>query len=341
MASVSSNNMSTPTLLSIPREIRESIFSYLLLPSLTTIGVPKERPRQLRTFDLRLLRTCSQIYAEALSVFRRHNVFVRISTPFAEAEHWVSIHGSVPVVRTNGKAVTFSLHHLSCKIDPPRFSEPSSSPANSFVLLIEDLEAFTQHWFYTDVTNPGQNAHLRLTLDIKNPYAAAYDEDAMPIRLQRQLLEPFRLIKGLASFVVNGNHSKSIEQEVRAEQAKPKRTPVECLEETTRLKDQGNAAFKEQKWDEALQLYIDAFAAMFIICEGRHRSVWGDAYFQGYISTGQYAGQASQQVRIMLRITLIANVIAVYLKMGDYSEAKFWGMRSIVLIRESMGMHGT
>jgi hypothetical protein len=327
-----------PSLLSIPRELREHIFSYLVSPTSSIVDIPQEGSCQLRVFDLRVLLTCSQIYAEARSIFRLQNTFIRISTPFVEAEHWVSVHGSVPVVRTKGNANEFTLHHLDCKIDSPRHPQPGLSFMQSFVVLLEDLESFTQHWFYTDVTNPGQNGHLRLTLEIKNPYAAAHDEDTIPKRLQRLLLAPFSRIKGLDDFIINGNHLKSIEKEVRAEQAVPNRSASECLEEVTRLKDKGNIAFKEKKWSEALQLYIDAFTAMYIVCKGRQRYIWGDASFQEYIYGGQYDKQFAQQVRIVLRVNLVANVVAAYLKMEEYEEAKFWGMRTLTLIQESTGM---
>jgi len=175
-------------------------------------------------------------------------------------------------------------------------------------------------------------------VNIKNPYAAAYDNDAISKRLQRLLLEPFGHVKGLMQFSIIGNHLSSIEEKVRAEQAVPHKTARECLEETTRLKDKGNVAFKENKWDEALRLYINAFAAMFIVCKGRQRSVWGDAWFQTYVSGGQYDGKFALQVRIILRINLVANVVATYLKMEEYEEARFWGMRTIDLLRGSTGM---
>ena len=34
----------------------------------------------------------------------------------------------------------------------------------------------------------------------------------------------------------------------------------------------------------------------------------------------------------------MANTCLVYLKMGDYPEVTFWGMRSINMIREAMGL---
>ncbi|KAE9374969.1 hypothetical protein N431DRAFT_438326 [Stipitochalara longipes BDJ] len=327
----------TSNLLSIPRELREQIFSYLLHPTSTTVVFPNEDSRELKIFDLRFLLTCSQIHAESLSVFRHQNTFVRICTPFAEAEEWVSFRGGVPVVRVKGDVNKFSIHHLECRIDAPSAAELNASRGSSFIILLKDLESFTQHWFYTNVTNPGQNGHLRLTLNINNPYAAAYDNDTISKRLQRLLLEPFGRVKGLMQFSIVGNHLSSIEEKVRAEQAVPHKTARECLEETTRLKDEGNVAFKEKKWDEALRLYIDAFAAMFIICKGRQRSVWGDAWFQTYISGGQYDGKFALQERIILRINLVANVVATYLKMEEYEEARFWGMRTIDLLRGSTG----
>ncbi|RDW76187.1 hypothetical protein BP5796_07008 [Coleophoma crateriformis] len=325
------------SLLLIPRELREQIFSHLLYPTCSTVTVANEGSRQLKSFDLRFLLTCSQIRAEALSVFRHQNTFIRICTPFAEAEHWVSFHGTVPLVRIKGDVNKFSLHHLDCRLDVPHAAESRSTFAGGFVVLLEDLELFTQHWFYTNVTNPGQNGHLRLTLHLKHPYAAAHDEDTIPKRVQRLLLRPFGRIKGLEDFRIIGHHLSSVEREVREEQAVPSKTARECLEDTTRLKDEGNVAYKGEKWDEALQLYIKAFAAMYIICNGRRRSVWGDAWFQTSIDGGQYDGQFAQQVRIVLRVNLVANVVATFLKLKNYEEARFWGMRTIDLVRDSTG----
>ena len=97
----------------------------------------------------------------------------------------------------------------------------------------------------------------------------------------------------------------------------PNKSARELLEETCKLKDQGNAAFKEKRWKEALQLYFDAFKAMYIICDGGREQVWGDGSFQTYISGGQYDGQFAQQVRIVLRINLVANVVANVSEVGD------------------------
>lgn len=78
---------------------------------------------------------------------------------------------------------------------------------------------------------------------------------------------------------------------------------------------------------------------MYIIIDGRVRSVWGDGTFQCQISGGMYDGEFAQQVRIVLRISLVANVVATYLKRGEYEEARFWGLRTIALVRQGMGMN--
>lgn len=240
-------------------------------------------------------------------------------------------------MRTKPDARKFNLHHLDCRIDGPPALEHGSS---SFVVLLEDLELFTQHWFYTSVTYPAQNRHLSLTLSVKHPYAAEYEEDAIPARLQRLMFEPFGRIKDLDNFSIIGSHLKSIEEKVRAEQAEPIPSARHCLEETTKFKDEGNAAFKEGKWEDALRLYVEAFKAMHILIEGRERVVWGDNWFQTYISGGVFDGEFAQQVRIGLRVNLVANIVATYLKMGEYEEAKFHGMRTIELVRQSTGTFG-
>ena len=73
-----------------------------------------------------------------------------------------------------------------------------------------------------------------------------------------------------------------------------------------------------------------------IICDGRRRSIWGDAYFQVQCKGGAFDGQEAQIVRLVLRVRLVSNSVMAYLKLEDYEEARFWGMRSINMMRGSL-----
>ena len=50
-----------------------------------------------------------------------------------------------------------------------------------------------------------------------------------------------------------------------------------------------------------------------------------------------FKGKNGQAERLVLRVQLVANTTLTYLKLQDWEEAKFWGMRSIRMLREAMG----
>ena len=318
-------------LLSLPGEIRELIYTKLLSPvesnSLTPDGYKQYR------FDLRVLRINRQVYSEARQVFRRLNVFAAIETPFPEAENHVRF--DVPLVITGPAALRFHDAHLSANINLRRdVPQLRGRQPQRFVVLRDDLPAFCRMWFYQDLGHPGLNAHLTLALELRDPYAAEYDAGALPKALQRQLLEPFGCVKGLDSLEIKGEHYESIEKALRADMAVPYQSPEQCLAEGNRIKDDGNVALQHGRYAEAIRLYLDAFRAIHIVCEGRRRSVWADAFFQKELAEGEHKGVEGTMVRFVLRARLVANVVLAYLKLADYEEAHFWGSRTIRLIQK-------
>ena len=333
--------MSTPpTLLTLPAEIRELIYTKLLSP--IEVKKPMENDPEGHKhyrFDLRVLRTNRQVHAEARAVFRRLNVFVAIETPWPEAQEHVRLEGFVPLVITGDAALAFKPVHLRVHINVLQYSRQQLrdwSPQR-FIILREDLEAFCQMWMYSDLGHVGMNAHLTLLLDLQDPYAAEYDGAALPKALQKQLLEPFGCIKGLDAVSVTGKHYQSIEQAVRDAMAVPYRSPEQCLEEGNRLKDEGNVTLQAVRYRDAIRLYEQAFLAIHIVCEGRRRSVWADGYFQTMLREGEWKGQQAHSVRVLLRARLVANIVLAYVKLEDFEEAHFWGMRTINLLQEGLG----
>lgn len=115
----------------------------------------------------------------------------------------------------------------------------------------------------------------------------------------------------------------------------PYDTPERCLEEATRLKDKGNEVLKKSP-QQAIELYIEAFKKIHIICKGRRRSIWGDGWFDIILRSGPFKDQHGQMVRMVLRVRLVANVVKAYLDLQDYVEAHFWGLRTINLMRQGM-----
>ena len=236
------------------------------------------------------------------------------------------------------RAQRFKGHSMSVVIDAPQ-SSMQDSESEFFVILLDDLEKFTKTWFYADLSHPGLNRFLRLTLQLRDPYTPAWDEKRMPKWLQQKLLGPFGMVKDLRELVVQGNPKPfaSVEKELRELQAVPHESAEYCLREATRKKVEGNAELNAGNYTAALKLYAEAWEAMHVVVKGRQRHIHADAFFGRELTEEPFQGKNGQAERLILRVQLVANTTLTYLKMQDWEEARFWGMRSIRMLREAMG----
>ncbi|EKG14345.1 Tetratricopeptide-like helical [Macrophomina phaseolina MS6] len=319
----------------LPRELRDEVYTLLFSPHSFRVDLPDDRVEY--KYDLRPLRISRQIHDEARQVFRRLNTFVRIETPWPEAKQHISDEGRVPIVASDENATRFKAVHLHVCIEAFQYAFVEGN-THYLVILADHLPAFCSMWYYSDLSHPGLNSHLNLVLTLQDPYAINGTEKPLPASLKRRLLEPFRDIKGLNNMSVQGQGDEAIVQAVRDAQAVPYKSPEECLAEATRLKDEGNTALQKSRFKDALRLYEEAFAAIHIVVAGKRRSIWANAFFETHCRSGQYEGQYAQLVRLVMRVKLVANTTLAYLKMEDYHMAKYWGMRSIQLMREGMGI---
>lgn len=259
-----------------------------------------------------------------------------VETPWAEAQNHVAIDGYVPLILTGEKASRFQHMHMQVLINTPKYAA-MQGPMRKFVILVDDLHLFTEMWYYENLTHPQMNPHLRLVLKLRNPYQQSFEQTPIPKAIQRKLLEPFGAVKGLHEVVVQGEHYESLEKSMREAMAIPPPPVEKCLEEATRLKDEGNDALRKQKYHDALRLYRESFLHLMIVVDGRRRSIWGEGYFQVDCKGGPFDKQPAQLIRLILRIRLVSNTVMAYLKLEDYEEAKFWGMRTINLFRTNLG----
>ena len=346
-----------PTLLTIPPEIRELIYAKVLAPRAVRLPINSLDGTDDLTrwrYDLRLLRTSRQVRAEARRVLRRRDVFIAIETPWPEAADHVTAEGRVPLVANGERGRAFGRGpdptagaHLRVWINLrpnlPDYQPPSDPRPQRFIILRADLPAFCQMWFYSNLGYSGLNGSLRLELELRDPYAdtpegGTTEKDgtaiALPKALQRQLLEPFGLVKSLDKVTFKGPHDADIEDALRREMAVPPTPPEQCLEEGTRLKDEGNAVLQAGRPRDALAIYKRAFHAIHIEVAGRRRRVWADAHFSGELTSGTFKGQEGLLVRFVLRAKLVANTVLAYVKLSEWTEARFWGMRSIRLVED-------
>lgn len=375
----------------LPPELRCLIYKHLLSPAALCHEVPAEEChgglesegegfRRYSFADYIALQLTSRLVrAESASVFRNCNHFVRISTPWPEAQAHVAHEGRVPMILMDDRARAFEGWSMAAMIDAPLLRDPglmgedgegeamqAAIPPRDesiFVVHVQDVLDFTRMWYYSDLSHPGLNMHLSLNLLLRSPWSAAPPPDdsmdvdmggsvgeaeasssntsnttALPRIVQKQFLEPFGRIKGLASVHVEGEYEPAIYDNMMSTMQIPYDTPEHCLDQAAKRCEEGDTALTKRKdYAGAIELYFDAFEHLHIRCEGRRRSIYGDAWFVKTLESGQFEGQQGHLVRLVMRVRLVAGVVHSYLGLQEWSMARYWGMRSIRLMREANG----
>jgi len=317
------------TFLSLPAEIRDHIYSYILHPS----SIPQGQVYDFHYYNykpaLQLLLVNRQTHEEARRTFRALNHFVSIETPWPEALQHIATDGKVPIVIDNVSELGFTDQHLSVRISSPELphiDEGDNYRPRKFLILSDDLTKFTNMWYYSNLTHLRLNSYLAVNLHLRAPYAADHDEKVVPKKIQQKLLLPFIRVKGLRGFTVSGDPKPyaSVLKQLKDEQEQPEPTPEECLQNATSFKDRGDEAlFKNGQCEEALRLYTEAWKAMHIIVDGRVRNVYADAFFDCELRGGVFDRKYGQRVRLVLRIQLVANTVLAYNKMEGMFFSSF------------------
>lgn len=325
--------------LELPPEIRTEIYSLILHPSANHRDLGDGYSTYNYREALVLFRVNRQVYYESRKVFRNLNTFVLIETPWKDAKHHVAVDGHVYIVSAGARADTFKDHTLGVAIGAPLHH--LLPDFDRFVILLEDLEKFCKSWFYSNLSMPFLNHHLGLTLTLRDPYTPDDEEKIVPKAVQRRLLLPFGQIKGLKSLKITGSPKpyESVEKDLRSVMAIPLDSPEKCLRDATKFKDEGNVALNAGRIDEALESYRQAWLAMHIIVSGKNRHVHGDHYFDTELTEEPFVGKNGSTERTLLRIRLVANTVLAYLKLKDWDSAIHTGLRTIRILRFSIGVN--
>ncbi|KAF3904862.1 hypothetical protein ABW20_dc0106347 [Dactylellina cionopaga] len=337
-----------PNFFDLPAELRNQIYTYLLAPYSNRRYLGDHYYEYDFSDSLVLYRLNRQIYLESRKIFHSLNTFVRVSTPWEQAKHHIALDGPVSILFASPEADSFTQHTLSITIEAFYPNPENDLPLHHFIILLEtgDLYRFCRSWFYSSVNMPHLNEHLTLTLSLYDPYTSASPfpitgEPHLSKEKQRRLLDPFHQIHQLHGFKVTGDCPvypsllKALESALRT----PLDPPEKCLERATELKDLGNTALTAGKYKEAISYYNDAFLAIHIMIEGKDRRVYGDAWFDKTITApGQFENQHAGTARMVIRVRLVANTVLAFLKLKDFDMATHTGMRTIKIIRTSIGL---
>jgi hypothetical protein len=335
-----------PTLLTLPAEIREEIYKFIFDPASNRTQLENEYWQYHFASALPILLANRQIYLEARKVFRDLNVFVRIDTPGEMARQHVAEEGHVPIILAGPRATTFSLHSLRVLISSPSI-ESLSSNHQVFIIHLDDLDKFALIWKYADLSYEGLNQHLQIALTLRQPTTNLNSDfqdiygpgpsKQLSVSLQKRLIMPFGQVKHLYKTEFTGSHEPAhgLEDALKAAQARPHASPESCLAEATKYKDAGNALLKAGNPRAALQQYDLAWRALHIVIHGRLRHVHADRYFIGTLTEAPYAGLDGQVERLRLRVQLVANTCLAFSQLQDHKQCVFWGMRTIVTLRNA------
>jgi len=325
-------------LLTLPAEIREQIYSLIFHPEANRRYEPDEYVTYHYSAALVLFKLNRQIYREAHKVFYDLNTFVRIETPWPQSKEHVMAEGHVPIVVQDGLAKKFKNYRLNCCIDAPQY-ELLDMDTECFIIHVDDVPKFTKSWFLADLSHPTLNPNLRLNLRLHDPFSVQGEERHIPWQLQRRLLLPWAEVKNLGQMTLGGSPEPDtkIASELKAKLAEPLPSPEHCIGECARLKREGNAELQAGRYRSALAIYKQAWEAIYIMLYGRTRHVHGDAFFDVRLKEPPYQGKFGQAERLVLRVQLVANTCLALLKLEEFDDCIFWGMRTINTLRIGMG----
>ncbi len=312
-------------LLDLPGELRNRIYTKLLSSQCVKQSLNDGYARY--DFCLALFQANRQVYFEARKIFRQ-NVFVRITTPWREAEEHVAAEGRVPMLARGANADNFTAWHMTAVLGSPHYVYVSGNPSCSWIMCREDLDTFCKLWFRSNLGNPGLNQHITLDLKIQDPYQL----DSYPSKtLQRSLLMPFGIVKGLDNLTVGGYKRESVEKDLRTAMAIPDPSPSECIENAVKHKNLGNVELYAANYKLAISEYEKAFESLYLDhnMHGERVAAQMSNFFNERLESGTYKGLNADAARNALSVQLTANTVLAYLNMQDWTMAYVWGSRAI------------
>ncbi|KAG9750510.1 hypothetical protein KCU73_g6552, partial [Aureobasidium melanogenum] len=324
------------SLLELPREIRDNIYTHLFEPEANRC-IAGDGSTTYTYSHTNLFCVNRQVYHEARRIFLEQNTFIKISTPFPESRYQVADHG-VPIVASDLCAEDFSQHGFSVAI---AFPLTAAEEQDTFIIHIDDLPKFCETWFYSAADYPDLNGHLTLKLELRDPLSSTPLDSSTPAEnkvlkaLQERLLYPFGRIKNLLQVDVTGvpKPDDAVVAEFKRLMAIPLGSPLERLILATEHKDAGNAALMANQPLEALEHYRKAWEALFIVVNGKSREIHGERYFETFLTGPPFDGQHGSMVSVVLRVRLVANTLLAYLKLQDWETVVHIGMRTINIMR--------
>lgn len=249
-------------LLKLPAEIRNQIYAELLHTKKTKVIYDKALSlgHARYVFGVGILRTNRQIYHESVKILEE-NKFIKIKASWSTFQDEIITTTKFPLIARRREGDSMPKCYMAVDL---LFTEDRRRSKRVYISCADDLPEFCKNLFYHGISTEGFNELLHVTLDIQDPYAKG---KGLAKGIQESLLLPFGILKDLKKLETGKNGIKpinAVEKHLRREIRRPNPSAKQYLETATKLKDEGNEAYKAGEYARSIRLYFDAYAAMHI-----------------------------------------------------------------------------
>ena len=254
-------------LLKLPAEIRNQIYAELLHTRKTKVfyDKPLSPGHAGYFFGVGILRTNRLIYHESVKILEE-NRFIKIKASWSTFQDELITATKFPLIARRREGDSMPKCYMAVDL---LFTEHQRRSKRVYISCAEDLPEFCRNLFYHGMATEGFNQLLHITLDVQDPFA----QGKGPAKcVQESLLLPFGILKNLKKLETGKNGIKpinAVEKHLRRELKRPNPSAKQYLEKATKLKDEGNEAYKAGEYARSIRLYFDAYAAMHIHVLGR------------------------------------------------------------------------
>ncbi|OCK75365.1 hypothetical protein K432DRAFT_174564 [Lepidopterella palustris CBS 459.81] len=253
------------TLLTLPIEIRNRIYTHLLDTEYVNVGLPNvsythslansilhfRASRPPFPVSTSLFYVNRQLHSESTGYFYSKNLFIRLSLYMSDADlAWPLLsNGLLFSVASPPKVAASTLHALDVSL----VMEHSSVMRASVIFPAQYLPRLLVFLSLQNESNASWGPSHALTLSIRNTYAFP------TVHLQGDLLEPFRLLHNLSRVEVSATHiSPYYAHSLERDMTRPSFSASAWLAGVMEQKEQGNVWFRRGEYEEALQCYAMA-----------------------------------------------------------------------------------
>ena len=242
-------NIQKPSLLLVlPGEIRNQIWRMLLTTNYA-FNEPTSEGEQAR-YELApaLLRVNRQVHQETYHILREENMWITVCITMPRTPiRYMSESRNFPVVSRNILTepnvmkeyyLGMESHALNVFLSPKHVVRYPYCKFHTMIMGPESLPYLMQFLFAMGYTNRFVPSPPTKEIELYVGYPACFSRS----KLQRELVEPFRAVRGFGKIFINGNVDEDLADSLYIQMRQPFRSDTEILEFSHAYLEKGDAA---------------------------------------------------------------------------------------------------